>query len=210
VINVLVELREDIEANENELLVNLRNDLASSKLAIPPEWPDIDAFSKAVSARALGKLGSSAQDSITPNAFASMGLELAVTTVVFDIVRTAAKAATMSAGRMVLREFGGVAMEIGGGTAAGTEVPIIGNAVGFCVGLVAAELAQHFGEAAENESLRRDLNRYIDDLKAALVGDDSTQSELTRNMDSYVREIDQAEADVVRQTIFGSTKDQQR
>ncbi len=208
VTNAFVELRDDIEAHENRLLVNLRNDSTSSDLATPPEWPDIDVFSEAVSARALRSLGSIANDSVAPNAFASMGTTLATETVVPAIVGAAAKAAATSVGKMIVGEIGVVAAETGASTAAGSEVPIIGNVVGICVGLVAAVLAQHFAEAAEDEMLRRDLNRYIDGLKAALVGNGSTQSELTRSMDAYVKEIDQAEADVVKQTIFSSRKGQ--
>jgi hypothetical protein len=138
-----------------------------------------------------------------------MSVDLAATTIVPAIVGQAAKAATMSAGGMVVGKFGGIALEIGGGTAAGSEVPIIGNAVGLFVGVVVAVLAQDFGEAVENEMLRRDLNRYIDDLKVALVGDGSMQSELTKNMDAYVRKNDQAQAEIVEEPIFGSRKDQQ-
>jgi hypothetical protein len=208
--NAFVELRDDIEANENQLLVNLRNDSKSSDLATPPEWPNIDVFSKAISARALESLGSNASDSVAPNAFASMGAGLATETVVPAIVGAAAKAAAKSLGKMIIGEIGVVAAETGAGTAAGSEVPIIGNVVGICVGLVAAVLAQHFAEATEDEMLRRDLNRYIDGLRAALIGNGSTQSELTRNMDAYVKEIDQAESDVVKQAMFSSRKSRQQ
>jgi hypothetical protein len=85
----------------------------------------------------------------------------------------------------------------------GSEVPVIGNAVGFCVGLVVSVVALHYEGIVQDEKLRRDLDGYIDGLKAALVGE---PSELSKGMKAYVREIDRGEADLVKQAVTEAGK----
>src|SRR6202044_694805 len=69
--NALVQLDEDLEANRNQLLVNLQTASAASNLAAPPRWPTIEAFSRAVSERALAGMEPSARVSVVSNVQAS-------------------------------------------------------------------------------------------------------------------------------------------
>jgi len=212
--NALVELDEDLEANQNQLLVNLRNASASSDMAAPPKWPTIEAFSTAVSQRALAGIEPLARASVVSNALVSSAVDAPTGTllpaVVAGAVKTAAtavtRAAATTASETVLAEGGVVVADAGSGGALGSEVPVIGNAVGFCVGLAVSVVALRYEAIVQDEKLRRDLNGYIDGLKAALVGDRGTPSELSKGMKAYVREIDRGEADLVKQAIMEAGK----
>jgi hypothetical protein len=205
--NALVQLDEDLEANRNQLLVNLQTASASSGLAAPPKWPTIEAFSRAVSERALAGMQPSARASVVSNVLASTVVDAPTAAFLPAVVAGAVKgaatavmrAAATSASETVLAEGGVVVADAGSGGALGSEVPVIGNAVGFCVGLVVSVVALHYEGIVQDEKLRRDLNGYIDGLKTALVGE---PGELAKGMKAYVREIDRGEADLVKQAIM--------
>jgi hypothetical protein len=209
--NALVQLDEDLEANRNQLLVNLQTASAASGMATPPKWPTIEAFSRAVSERALAGMQPSARASVVSNAMASTLVDAPTAAflpaVVAGAVKSAAtgvmRAAAMSASETVLAEGGVVVADASSGGALGSEVPVIGNAVGFCVGLVVSVVALHYEGIVQDEKLRRDLDGYIDGLKAALVGE---PSELSKGMKAYVREIDRGEADLVKQAVTEAGK----
>jgi hypothetical protein len=212
--NALVQLDEDLEANRNQLLVNLQTASAASNMAAPPRWPTIEAFSRAVSERALAEMEPSARASVASNALASTVVDAPTAAflpaVVADAVKAAAtgvvRAAATSASETVLAEGGVVVADASSGGALGSEVPVIGNAVGFCAGLVVSVVALHYEGIVQDEKLRRDLNGYIDGLKAALVGDRGAPSELSKAMKDYVRDIDRSEADLVKQTVMEAGK----
>jgi hypothetical protein len=212
--NALVQLDEDIEANRNQLLVKLQTASASSGMATPPKWPTIEAFSRAVSERALAGREPSARASVVSNVLASTVVD-APTAAFLPAVAAAAvkaaatgvmRAAATSASETVLAEGGVVVADTGSGGALGSEVPVIGNAVGFCVGLVVSVVALHYEGIVQDEKLRRDLDGYIDGLKTALVGDPGAPSQLSEGMKAYVREIDRGEADLVKQAIMEAGK----
>jgi hypothetical protein len=212
--NALVQLDEDIEANRNQLLVKLQTASASSGMATPPKWPTIEAFSRAVSERALAGREPSARASVVSNVLASTVVD-APTAAFLPAVAAAAvkaaatgvmRAAATSASETVLAEGGVVVADTGSGGALGSEVPVIGNAVGFCVGLVVSVVALHYEGIVQDEKLRRDLDGYIDGLETALVGDPGAPSQLSEGMKAYVREIDRGEADLVKQAIMEAGK----
>jgi hypothetical protein len=212
--NALVQLDADLEANRNQLLVNLQTASASSGMATPPKWPKIETFSKAVSERALAGMEPSARASVVSNVLASTVVGAPTATflpaVVAEAVKAAAtgvmRAAATSASETVLAEGGVVVADAGSGGALGSEVPVIGNAVGFCVGLAVSVVALHYEGIVQDEKLRRDLNGYIEGLKTALVGDRGAPGELAKGMKAYVREIDRGEAELVKQAVLEAEK----
>ena len=212
--NALVQLDEDLAANRNQLLVNLQTASAASNLAAPPKWPTIEAFRRAVSERALAGMEPSARASVVSNVLTSTVVDAPTAAllpaVVAGVVKAAAtgvmRAAATSASETVLAEGGVVVADAGSGGALGSEVPVIGNAVGFCVGLVVSVVALHYEGIVQDEKLRRNLNGYIDGLKTALVGDRGAPGELAKGMKAYVREIDRGEADLVKQAVLEAGK----
>jgi hypothetical protein len=212
--NALVQLDEDLEANRNQLLVNLQTASAASNLAAPPKWPTIEAFSRALSERALAGMEPSARASVVSNVLASTAVDTPTAALLPALVAGAVKAATTgvmraattSASETVLAEGGVVVADASSGGALGSEVPVIGNAVGFCVGLVVSVVALHYEGIVQDEKLRRDLNGYIDGLKTALVGDRGAPGELAKGMKAYVREIDRSEAELVKQAVLEAGK----
>jgi hypothetical protein len=212
--NALVQLDEDLAANRNQMLVNLQTASAASNMAAPPKWPTIEAFSRAVSERARAGMAPSARAFVVSNVLASTVVDAPTAAFLPAVVASAVKAAATaamraaatSASETVLAEGGVVAADAGSGGALGSEVPVVGNAVGFCAGLVVSVVALHYEGIVQDEKLRRDLNGYIDGLKAALVGAPGAPSELAKGMKAYVREIDRGEADLVKQSVIEAGK----
>jgi hypothetical protein len=202
VADTLSELADDIKANENQLLVELREASAKARLAPPPIWFDRMAFSDGVVQRAVAAAGARPDGAVIRNVFLFMGTAAVATTVLPDavsaVVRGIVGTAVTRTGTMVASEVGAAAADIGGSTAAGSEVPVVGNAVGFCVGLVAAIVVQHFAQEVQDDKLRHGLNAYIDGLKASLLGGAGHDGELATVMRDYVAQVDSAEAELVR------------
>jgi hypothetical protein len=213
--NALLQLDDDLAANRNQLLVNLQTASAASNRAAPPRWPTVEAFGTAVSERALAGVGPSAQASVVSNVLASTVVDAPTAAFLPAVVASAVKAAATgvmraaatTASETVLAEGGVVVADASSGGALGSEVPVIGNAVGFCAGLVVSVVALHYEGIVQDEKLRRDLDGYIDGLKTALVGDRGATSELSNGMKDYVREIDRGEADLVKQAVMEAGKE---
>ena len=198
VANARRQLVEDIEANQNQVLVELTNASTSLKMRMPPAWPDSEAFSKEVSGRARTFVG----HSTIMYEVGSNATMMLIPTVVDIAVRAAAKAAATRAGTAVLAEAGTVAAGAGDGSAAGSEVPVIGNVIGFGVGLFVSYLAVSYEQARADDGLRQNISNYIETLKVGIIGSENAPSEIIRSMNDYVDQIDAAERQIITQDVM--------
>jgi len=211
--NALVELDEDLEANQNQLLVNLRNASASSRYGRASEVADDRGLQHGgVSARprrnrasseslrrlqCAGVLGCRCADRYVASGCRGRGGK--------DRGYGGDEAAATTASETVLAE---------GGSSSPTRAAAARWAQRFRSSAMRSDSASgspfRWWPSVTRRSCRTrsfdELNGYIDGLKAALVGDRGTPSELSKGMKAYVREIDRGEADLVKQAIMEAGK----
>lgn len=199
----LAQFREDVEANQNTLVSDIRAAISSQDL---PGLPEIDysEFATDLSERLNAYAAQSARDTVVKGIVAELasgvGGIAAEQLLAQLVVRLASMVGTSTAAAGGATA-GGAAVGGGGGVLGGP----IGIAAGFAVGLVVGGVIDWWMSSNFEAKMTEQLNRLIDELNREVIAGDVDRPGLRDGLSGSCNVIRQAYQDSLRAKIVGET-----
>lgn len=198
---VLDALREDIEANQNRMLVGVRDAVESGDLP-SMAVPDYRRYEEEIRAIILEFSSDRAKDSVYQGIATLILSEVAAVTVSAIVVKILTSVGTTAA---TSAAAGGGAAGAGAATggAAGTLAGPVGTAIGIGVGLVIGAIVDWWMTEQFKERLSRDLDDYFQALQTGLLDGTETEAGLKASLDRFIDDLNYAQEVVLRRGVVG-------
>lgn len=197
--NVLKTLKEDLQANENRLLGDVRAAVESGDM---PDMtlPDDQRYEKEVREIILKFSEDRATDSVYQGIATLVLAEVAAITAHQIVVRILMSVGT-SAATSAAAGGGATAGGAASGSAVGSLGGPVGTAIGVGVGLVVGVIVDWWMTERFKERLANDLNTYLDELQAGLLDGTENDAGLKTTLNQFVDDLSDAQDTVVRRTL---------
>jgi len=194
----LTQFRNDVEANQNGLIVNVRASLSSQDI---PGLPEVDYsdFTKDLASRLKAFSSGAAKDSVVHGIVIEIASGVGGTVATQVLAQIVNKLSTMVA---TSAAAGGGATATGataggGGGALGGP---LGAAAGFTVGLVVGVVVDWWLSARFEEKMAEQLNKVIDEINSEVIAGNANRTGLREGL--------RASCDVMQEAYQGSLRTQ--
>lgn len=202
--SALKQLREDLVANRNRLLVDCKAAIARDNL---PEiaLPEFDAFDAEVSAMLVAFSSRHGEDSVYKGLATLITSETASQIAVQIVARVLPVVATSIAGSVTAATGTTVAATSTGG-AGGTAVGPAGTIIGAGIGLVVGVAIDWWLTEEFQEKLVKDLNTYFDLLENHILDGTNEKPGLIPSLNRAIEDMNYAQAKVIGRAVVGAAQ----
>lgn len=201
---VLLDFREDLAANKNELLASYKLAVESSDLP-DLKLPDYSQYDKKVRDILLRFSGDKARESVysglvtfVVSEVVSLAAEQIIVRVLVSVGTTAASSAAVAGGATAA----GAAAGGGAGTLGGP----VGTAIGIGVGLVVGIVVDWWMTDRFQAQLTNELDEYIEDLRAGLLEGAGDEPGFKDAAYRFAEDLSESQAAVMRQFFVGGAR----